>query len=64
MVDVPLVLDASLNKIDNNDDRVNALPGRGAQFNDDTAIRLPAVYGMTVTLNASDKVDGLYSTSA
>ena len=63
MVDVPLVLDASLNKIDNNDDRVNALPGRGAQFNDDTAIRLPAVYGMTVTLNASDKVDGLYSTS-
>ena len=63
MVDVPLVLDATLNKIDNNDDRVNALEGRGGQFNDNSAIILPAVYGMTITLNASEKNDKLYDTT-
>ena len=63
MVDVPLVLDATNNKIDNNDDRVNALAGHGGQFNDNTAIRVPAVYGMTITLNASEKNDKLYDTT-
>ena len=63
MVDVPLVLDATNNKIDNNDDRVNALAGHGGQFNDNTAIRVPAVYGMTITLNASEKNDELYGTT-
>ena len=63
MVDVPLVLDATLNKIDNNDDRVNALEGRGGQFNDNSAITLPAVYGMTITLNASEKNDELFNTT-
>ena len=63
MVDVPLVLDATLNKIDNNDDRVNALSGRGGQFNDNSAITLPAVYGMTITLNASEKNDELFNTT-
>lgn len=57
MVDVPLVLDATQNKIENNDDRVNGLAGHGGQFNDNTAIRVPAVYGMTITLNASEKND-------
>ena len=56
-VDVPLVLDATQNKIDNNDDRVNALAGHGGQFNDNSAIRVPAVYGMTITLKASEKND-------
>ena len=46
-----------MNKIDNNDDRVNALAGHGGQFNDNSAIRVPAVYGMTITLNASEKND-------
>ena len=63
MVDVPLVLDATNNKIDNNDDRVNALEGRGGQFNDNSAITLPAVYGMTITLNASEKNDELFNTT-
>ena len=63
MVDVPLVLDATLNKIENNDERVNGLPGTGGQFNDNTAIRIPAVYGMTITLNASNKNDILYNTT-
>ena len=60
-VDVPLVLDATQNKIDNNDDRVNALAGHGGQFNDNSAIRVPAVYGMTITLKASEKNDVAYN---
>ena len=63
MVDVPLVIDATSSKAVNTDERVNALSGNGAQFNDNTVLRIPAVYGMTVTLNASDKNDGLYHTS-
>ena len=62
MVDVPLVLDAMLNKIDNNDERVNKLSGNGCQFNDNTAMKIPAVYGMTITLNASAKNDEAYNT--
>ena len=63
MLDVPLVLDAMLNKIDNNDERVNKLSGNGGQFNDNTAMKIPAVYGMKITLNASDKNDTEYNTS-
>lgn len=63
MVDVPLIIDATRGKAVNTDERVNALTGNGGQFNDNSVLTLPAVYGMTVTLNASDKNDGLYHTS-
>lgn len=63
MVDVPLVIDATSSKAVNTDERINELSGNGAQFNDNTVLRIPAVYGMTVTLNASDKNDGFYHTS-
>lgn len=63
MVDVPLVIDATASKAVNTEERINALSGNGAQFNDNTVLTIPAVYGMTVTLNASDKNDALYHTS-
>ena len=63
MVDVPLVIDATSSKAVNTDERINELSGNGAQFNDNTVLTIPAVYGMTVTLNASDKNDGFYHTS-
>lgn len=62
-VDVPLIIDASNGKVDNTDTRVNALKdaggnaAKGGQLNDGTVLTVPAVYGMTVTLNASNKVD-------
>lgn len=62
-VDVPLIIDASNGKADNTDTRVNALVDRegheahGGQLNDGTILTVPAVYGMIVTLNASNKID-------
>lgn len=62
-VDVPLIIDASNGKVDNTDTRVNALDdgagheAHGGQLNDGTILTVPAVYGMTVTLNASNKID-------
>lgn len=59
--DVPLYIDATNSKIDNRDDRVNRLPGKGGQINDGVILTVPAVYGMKVTFHASDKVDGVFN---
>lgn len=62
-VDVPLIIDAANGKADNTDKRVNALDdgagheAHGGQLNDGTILTVPAVYGMIVTLNASNKID-------
>ena len=64
-IDVPLVLDATKGKVDNTDTRVNKLgngesnsdPVPGGQINDGVRLIVPAVYGMKLTLHASDKVD-------
>lgn len=65
LVDVPLVMNATLGKVDNRDPRVNALGNgtpdspaeKGGQINNDVVLTIPAVYGMTITLNASNKVE-------
>lgn len=59
--DVPLYIDATNSKIDNRDDRINKLPGKGGQINDGVILTVPAVYGMKVTFHASDKVDGVFN---
>lgn len=63
-IDIPLVLDATEGKVDNTDTRVNKLgngesetPVPGGQINDGVRLIVPAVYGMKLTLHASDKVD-------
>lgn len=57
--DVTLMMDVSNGgKIDNTDSRINNLAGEGAQINDNTSFTVPAVYGMSITIHASKKVDG------
>ena len=57
--DITLMMDASNGKIDNTDDRINLLSNgaEGAQINNSTLFTIPAVYGMTITIHASTKVD-------
>ena len=57
--DITLMMDASNGKIDNTDDRINNLSNgaEGAQINNNTLFTIPAVYGMTITIHASTKVD-------
>lgn len=57
--DITLMMDASNGKIDNTDDRINNLSNgaEGAQINNSTLFIIPAVYGMTITIHASNKVD-------
>ena len=57
--DITLMMDASNGKIDNTDDRINNLSNgaEGAQINNSTLFTIPAVYGMTITIHASNKVD-------
>lgn len=57
--DITLMMDASNGKIDNTDDRINLLSNgaEGAQINNNTLFTIPAVYGMTITIHASTKVD-------
>ena len=56
--DVPLYIDATNGKATNSDAGVNALPGgKGGQLNKNTILYVPAVYGMKVTVNASNKMD-------
>lgn len=61
MIDLPLLFSGA--KADNNDARVNYLKdrdgneARGAQFNNNLILRIPAVYGMNVEIKASGKVD-------
>lgn len=57
--DVTLMMDVSNGgKIDNTDSRINNLRGEGAQINDNTSFTVPAVYGMNISIHASEKVDG------
>lgn len=58
--DIKMLMDAATNntaKIDNTDSRINGLMGEGAQVNDGTIFSIPAVYGMTIAIKASNKVD-------
>lgn len=57
--DITLMMDGSNGKIDNTDDRINDLNNgaEGAQINNNTLFTIPAVYGMTITIHASNKVD-------
>ena len=55
--DVALNINVKKGKIDNTDDRINALPGKGAVVRNGTAFTLPAIYGMKISLKASEKVD-------
>ena len=61
--DVTMVIDATNGKLDNTDSRINDLNNgsKGAQVNNKTQFSIPAVYGMTVTIHASDKIDGTSS---
>ena len=63
--DVTLMMDVTTNKskIENTDPDINSFPGEGGQFNNGTQFSLPAVYGMTLTINASTKVDSRYNIS-
>ena len=63
--DVTLMMDATTSgaKIDNTDSDINGFKGEGGQFNNGTHFSLPAVYGMTLTINASTKVDDRYNIS-
>ena len=56
--DVALNINVKKGKIDNTDNRINALPGKGAVVRNGTAFTLPAIYGMKVSIKASEKVDG------
>lgn len=55
--DVALNINTKSGKIENTDERMNALNGIGALVKNGTQFSLPAMYGMTVTVKASDKVD-------
>lgn len=58
--DVTLMMDVNDGgKITNTDSRINALnnDAEGAQVNTKTTFRIPAVYGMTITVHASLKED-------
>lgn len=55
--DVALYINVKTGKIDNTDNRINALPGKGAIVRNGTAFTLPAIYGMKVSIKASEKVD-------
>lgn len=55
--DVALNINTKSGKIENTDERMNALSGKGALVKNGTQFTLPAMYGMTVTVKASSKVD-------
>lgn len=55
--DVALNINVKNGKIDNTDDRINKLQGKGAVVRNGTAFTLPAIYGMKVSIKASEKVD-------
>ena len=55
--DVALNINVKKGKIDNTDNRINALQGKGAVVRNGTAFTLPAIYGMKVSIKASEKID-------
>ena len=63
--DITLMMDVNTSgaKIENTDSDINGFKGEGGQFNNGTQFSLPAVYGMTLTINASTKVDDRFNIS-
>ena len=63
--DITLMMDVTKEgaKIENTDSNINDFKGEGGQFNNGTQFSLPAVYGMTLTIYASTKVDSRYNIS-
>lgn len=63
--DITLMMDVTTSgaKIENTDSDINGFKGEGGQFNNGTQFSLPAVYGMTLTINASTKVDDRFNIS-
>lgn len=59
--DVTLYMDATTGKVTNQDSDINSFAGLGGQFNDGVKFSLPAVYGMEITLHASNKVDSRFN---
>ena len=55
--DVALNINTESGKIENTDERMNTLTGKGALVKNGTQFSLPAMYGMKVTVKASDKKD-------
>lgn len=55
--DVALNINTKSGKIENTDERMNALNGKGALVKNGTQFTLPAMYGMKVAVKASSKVD-------
>lgn len=55
--DVVLNINTKSGKIENTDERMNTLTGKGALVKNGTQFSLPAMYGMKVTVKASSKVD-------
>ena len=55
--DVALDIHVKSGKIENTDERMNALNGEGALVKNGTQFTIPAIYGMKVTVKASNKVD-------
>ena len=55
--DVALNINTESGKIENTDERMNTLTGKGALVKNGTQFSLPAMYGMKVTVKASSKVD-------
>lgn len=55
--DVALNINTESGKIENTDERMKTLTGKGALVKNGTQFSLPAMYGMTVTITASDKKD-------
>lgn len=55
--DVALNIHVKSGKIENTNERMNALEGKGALVKNGTQFTLPAIYGMKVTVKASSKVD-------
>ena len=55
--DVALNINTKSGKIENTDERMNTLNGKGALVKNGTQFTLPAMYGMKVTVKASEKVD-------
>lgn len=55
--DVALDIHVKSGKIENTDERMNALNGEGALVKNGIQFTLPAIYGMKVTVKASSKVD-------
>ena len=63
--DITLMMDVTKEgaKIENTDSEINGFLGEGGQFNNGTQFSLPAVYGMTLTIYASEKVDSRFNIS-